>query len=136
MLCFNIMNKKLSLRNALFSKPNISFLFFSVVMLSVSSFEFLRGFFGDYNYPPLNPSFRYILLTIISLLYLLYLKSALDFKKNKGSLYVLPLTVLVFCTFIPPLFSIDLYEYIIRGRMSALYGLNPLVSGCLLFEML
>ena len=125
MLYFSIVTKKHFLKNSSFSNFNIFFLFFAIATLSIFSFEFLRGFFGDYNYPPLNPSFRYIILSVISLLYLLYFKSALDFKNKKQSLYILPLTVLVFCTLIPPLFSIDLYEYIIRGRMSAIYGLNP-----------
>ncbi|MFH1664920.1 MAG: hypothetical protein ABIA77_02115 [Candidatus Omnitrophota bacterium] len=68
------------------------------------------------------------MLILITLLYLSYVKYASSNLKNDEN-RIFPVTwavfLLLYCAAIPPLFSIDLYEYVIRGRMQALYGLNP-----------
>ncbi|MDD3089621.1 MAG: hypothetical protein PHT95_06735 [Candidatus Omnitrophica bacterium] len=91
------------------------------------AFESLRDHFRDYNYPPLNAHFRYILIALIALLYVSCAKTSAMMKtRPEGS--VVPIwifAVLIYAATIPPIFSIDLYEYVIRGRMSAMYGLNP-----------
>lgn len=91
--------------------------------------EGLRNYFGDYNYPPLNPRFRYILLGLISVLYFTYFMGVRSMIRDPKAAASLPpwwmMAVLVYAAAIPPLFSIDLYEYVLRGRMSAIYGLNP-----------
>ena len=124
------MQPKALTRTLFFIKNNLFLIAFSILILLFPLFSYMKSIFNDYNYPPLNPNFRYILLSLISLLYITYFKVStkyLNLKNfNKLSL-VWFLTILTYCATIPPLFSIDLYEYVIRGRMVALYGLNPFI---------
>jgi len=114
--------------NMVFLKKNVYFILFSILLLLFPLFEPLRSFFSDYNYPPLNPHFRYLLLGLIFFLYLFYLKftSGLNRPTSEDRIHwIWAVAILSYAAVIPPLLSIDLYEYVIRGRMLAIYGLNP-----------
>ncbi|KJJ84840.1 conserved hypothetical protein, membrane [Candidatus Omnitrophus magneticus] len=106
---------------------------FAVIVFTLLFLEILRKIFNDYNYPPLNSHFRYILLAGILISYILYV-NLLSRYFSLGKLVVNKNLVLfsailfVFLSLIPPILSIDLYEYVMRGRMSSLYGLNPFLT--------
>lgn len=113
------------------TKSGLWFLAFSALIILVPGFESLRKVYSDYNYPPLVPQFRYILLAFICALFFTYIMGTKRLLAAPGEALKFPplwtIAILVYAAAIPPFFSIDLYEYIIRGRMSALYGLNPFV---------
>lgn len=53
----------------------------------------------------------------------------LDNKQQRAWLLVLILSAVLFCLVLLPMYPVDasdIYDYIIRGRMSAIYGLNPM----------
>ncbi|MDP8299904.1 MAG: hypothetical protein P9L88_08405 [Candidatus Tantalella remota] len=61
-------------------------------------------------------------------MYLFYIRltSSLNRPASEGRVHwIWAAAILSYAAIIPPILSIDLYEYIMRGRMLELYGLNP-----------
>jgi len=113
------------------TKKTIFFLvLFSLGFLSVLFIQYLRHKVGDYNYPPLTKAVRYPALFIFSFLFLIYwllLKTQLHFFEVKPRVYLFVCFFLlgIFLCSVLPIFSIDLYEYIARGRILSIYNANP-----------
>ncbi len=92
----------------------------------------LRNYVLDYNYPPLTKVVRYPALAIFVFLYFgywFYLKMQRYYTDvNKRFIYFAGIALLgLFLCSIYPIFSIDIYEYIMRGRILAIYHSNPYI---------
>ena len=111
-------------------KDRFSLLLFFTSLILISAISYARQYFSDYNYPPATKIVRYCALLVISILFINYIlfmnsqKKAVDFKFNYK--FCIPVFLVgLYLASIYPLFSIDLYEYIIRGRMLGIYHANP-----------
>lgn len=104
--------------------------YFIYYVISLSTFlviPLIRNYFGEGNLPPLKVPVRFS----INLLYLNLAASFFLFIKNssqgkisgKGWAFLALLGVL-WCS-MPPIFSGDLMEHLLRGRILGVYHLNP-----------
>lgn len=107
----------------------LSALVFISGFLLIPAINYLRLSSGDLNYPPLLNTVRYPALIIFSMLFIGYysyikISQHVLFKFNTisiGSIFCLG----IFLSSIYPFLSIDLYEYIARGRILSIYHANP-----------
>ena len=107
----------------------------SIFVLGIVLFpliSYIRRNAGDYNYPPMTKIVRYpalIMFVILFAGYWYYIKARRMLPPFKISiLSVISFFALgIFLCCIYPIFSIDLYEYIIRGRIWGIYHANPYV---------
>lgn len=105
-------------------------LLFFAAMASVSFIIFLQKYANDFNYPPLTRFVRFSILAIFSIAFIGYWliikKTEVDFFvfKRRSIIFGAISLGLLLCM-VYPIFSIDLYEYIIRGRILSLYNANP-----------
>jgi len=99
-------------------------------VLLIPAINYLRNLTGDYNFPPLVKEVRYptlLLFLVFFIAYGFYLKFRSKYFPNTNwTLYgALVLFLGIFACTIYPIFSIDLYEFIMRGRIWSLYKVNP-----------
>jgi hypothetical protein len=116
------MDKKRSIYPVLLYALSLSPLFF---------LWYIKDFFGDINFPPLNLSVRYIYLVIISCTFFTFLLYLFLEKKHK----VTPLDfkhklIIIACagallSFVPNIFSIDFNAYIMWARVWTIHHANP-----------
>jgi len=86
-----------------------------------------RSFTGDANLPPLDPGFRIWAAFVLGLWlfgYALLLRAREPFPQDPRALAALGLGALALC-FLSPMFSGDIHEYLIRGRILAVYHQSP-----------
>ncbi|GEM_PF-3496107 len=108
--------------------PSAAIVIFILGVLLIPLISYIRYMMQDYNYPPFTQAVRLSAIVIFSILfcgYYLYIKRG-RYAARLNTL--LPLGVFslgIFLSSIPPIFSIDLYEYVIRGRMVSIYHINP-----------
>ena len=94
--------------------------------------SYVREVYNDYNYPPLIGIVRYIAILIFGVSFISYALFLINEKsrpENSGvAQYFIPAFFAgIFLCCIYPIFSIDLFEYIIRGRILGIYNANPYV---------
>lgn len=99
-------------------------------ILLLPAIHYLRYISGDHNYPPLVREVRYPVLLLFSVFfaaYWFYIKfRAQYFPGTKWPLYIALLIFLgLYTCSTYPVFSIDLYEFISRGRIWSVYNANP-----------
>ena len=82
---------------------------------------------GETNLPPLIPAVRYFILALYANWFLSYALFVADpgIGSEKLSGWVWLGLIGVFLSLVPPVFSGDLMEYLIRGRMLAVYHVSP-----------
>ncbi len=96
------------------------------VLLLLITFHFVKNAFGDGNLPPLHPYGRVwinlVFLMLLPTTWLIYFRITPGFSARSITLY-LAAGALIATSF--PIFSGDLNEYLIRGRIMSHYGLSP-----------
>lgn len=103
---------------------------FVACILCLPIIHYLRNITGDYNYPPQVAGTRYPTILLFSVFFISYwfylkLRTRYFYDERRRSFIVLLLLLGVYICAIWPVFSIDMYEYISRGRMISLYHANP-----------
>ena len=85
------------------------------------------GYFGETNLPPLLPVVRALALGVIANLFFSYALFVSDpkIRGEKFSCWLWLGAVGLFLAFMKPVFSGDLMEYLIRGRMLAVHHVSP-----------
>jgi len=103
---------------------------FAAGFLLIPVISYLRAVAGDFNYPPMTRFVRFPALAIFTFLFYGYWRY-LKVQELSGPAKIKPAAAVgmlflgAFLLSVYPIFSIDLYEYIIRGRILALYHANP-----------
>ncbi|MBN1405714.1 MAG: polyprenol phosphomannose-dependent alpha 1,6 mannosyltransferase MptB, partial [Candidatus Omnitrophica bacterium] len=118
--------------NSYKNKFSIAIIILALGFLLVPIISYIRYLAMDYNYPPVSAEVRMpavLIFTLLSYAYWIFLNSErLNFEtKPKKSVVFAVFALGVFLCSIYPLFSIDLYEYIIRGRIFTVYHANPYI---------
>lgn len=108
----------------------VSIILFSIGFSLLLFLQYLRHKTGDYNYPPLTKALRYPALFIFAFLFLIYwlfIKAQNSYSNTrfKGVLFIWFFLLGIFLCYVFPIFSVDLYEYISRGRILSIYHANP-----------
>ena len=103
---------------------------FALGFLAIPFINYMRNTMEDFNYPPANISIRHITVVIFTLLFIAYwffIKTQDEYpQRTISQTYFRSAFLLgIFLCAIYPIFSIDLYEYIIRGRIMSIYNANP-----------
>lgn len=109
------------------SNQKVAALYYGASLLLISLFPFICQLAQDQNLPPLNPSARLAINLILLNLGAAYVWLICPKKDmtvpNVFWLYFF-LVGLAICA-VPPVFSGDLYEYLMRGRILGVYHQNP-----------
>ncbi|GEM_PF-2274745 len=101
--------------------------YYAVSLAALALIEWARNSAGDANLPPLEPATRFwinLLLLNLGAAFVLFVRS-LDrpLSPRQWAVFALAGAWLAVATF--PVFSGDLLEYLVRGRILGLYGENP-----------
>lgn len=103
------------------------FIYYVVSLSALLLIPLIRNYFGEGNLPPLKAPVRFS----INLLYLnlaasffLFIKSSGQGKISGKGWAFLALLGVLWCS-MPPIFSGDLMEHLLRGRILGVYHLNP-----------
>lgn len=101
--------------------------YFFASVASIGLIGWAVGYFGETNLPPLLPAVRTMALGVIANLFLSYALFVSDTKirEEKLSCWLWLAAVGLFLAFMRPVFSGDLMEYLIRGRMLAVHHVSP-----------
>jgi hypothetical protein len=94
--------------------------------------SYVRWLLNDYNYPPLTSTVRYTAIAIFAVSFIFYFLFLRRERSRSANLKFFQYFILfffsgIFLSCIYPIFSIDLFEYIIRGRILGVYGANPYI---------
>lgn len=94
--------------------------------------SYVRELLKDYNYPPMTSAVRYTAILIFCLLFALYhlflkKEGCFPVRQSLAWRFVPAFLVGTFLCCIYPIFSIDLFEYIMRGRILGVYHANPYI---------
>ncbi len=102
-------------------------IYFFISVVSLGLIGWASGTFGETNLPPLLPSVRFAALGLIANLFLSYALFVSDpgIEDEKPSGWLWLAAAGFFLAFMRPVFSGDLMEYLIRGRMLAVYHVSP-----------
>ncbi len=101
--------------------------YFFASVASIGLIGWAVGYFGETNLPPLLPVVRTFALGVIANLFLSYALFVSDpkIRGEKLSCWLWLAAVGLFLAFMRPVFSGDLMEYLIRGRMLAIHHVSP-----------
>ena len=102
-------------------------IYYSFSLALMGLFPWATRIAGDTNLPPLKPLSRFIINLIFLNLGLAY-ACLVTHRMNEPlakKLWAVFIVVAVFLCALPPVFSGDLYEYLIRGRILGVYHQNP-----------
>lgn len=107
-------------------------LFYLICVLVVPFINYLRFISADNNYPPLTKFVRFptlLFFVAFFFIYWFYIKLRCRGFGGTGRGYWLLVCLggLYLCA-VGPIFSIDLYEFIFRGRIMSIYGANPYIT--------
>ncbi len=101
--------------------------YYSFSLALMSLFPWATHLAGDSNLPPQQPLGRWIINLILlnaGLAYAVLLTHRMDERLPKR-FWAIFLAIAVLLCAMPPVFSGDLYEYLIRGRILGVYHQNP-----------
>ena len=114
--------------SAFAKKTGLPSVYFAVSLLSIFLIPFIVRHFSEINLPPLKAPARFFITALylnLAASYFLYLKSeasqGLLGKREWGIFFIFAALLCL----APPVFSGDLMECLIRGRIFAVYHLNP-----------
>lgn len=111
-----------------------TFLIFALIyigcILLLPAINYLRFITGDGNYPPLTRLVRYPLLLYFVVFFTVYALFVHFIRRietgvNLRMFLIITIALGFYLCAMKPVFSIDLFEYISRGRIMSVYGSNP-----------
>ncbi len=103
---------------------------YSVSLISLLLIGLATVTWHDGNLPPLKPAVRHVILALYASWFISYWRiihireTSIDWSR----LWPWVVFPSFFLCFMPPIFSGDLYEYLIRGRILSIYHQNPYVA--------
>lgn len=110
-----------------FSVYSVKKAYYLAATASLGLIAWAITYWGETNLPPLIPAVRYFILALFANWFLAYALIIADPKVSSESPrgWMGVAVIGVFLSFMWPVFSGDLMEYLIRGRMLAIYHVSP-----------
>lgn len=104
---------------------NLKKIYFGLSTLALLGIAWASAVSGENNLPPLQPLVRMTVLGLYANLFLAYAWLVRDLTPGRPAEWAWMIPVYGALCFMLPVFSGDIMEYLIRGRMLGLYHVNP-----------